>query len=236
MDERPAPQTKPPQQIVRKDGILKTVFVIFKNDAFSGINTISLTSHGVGKQNFQAVNKKLVVDALNVIDGGSGYDQDRATLAITSPDTGGVPATLTPTFTNGVLTSINILSGGSEYKSVKVIDITNRGSGYTTATAAFTAAPAGLTGTFTVPEQVTGGTTGAVAQLVDWNAQEGWIQLKNPTATFSIGDTKLGYYKNWRNEEETWNNILPKLESSIGEKYRYGKSLSELAILDQEDE
>tara|TARA_B100001250_G_scaffold84255_2_gene69601 strand:+ start:13146 stop:14486 length:1341 start_codon:yes stop_codon:yes gene_type:complete len=132
------------------------------------------------------------IRSVNIVDGGSGYDQDRATLAITSPDTGGVPATLTPTFTNGVLTSINILSGGSEYKSVKVIDITNRGSGYTAATAAFTAAPAGLTGTFTVPEQVTGGTTGAVAQLVDWNAQEGWIQLKNPTATFSIGELIMG--------------------------------------------
>ena len=132
------------------------------------------------------------IRSVNIVDGGSGYDQDRATLAVTSPDTGGVPATLTPTFTNGVLTSINILSGGSEYKSVKVIDITNRGSGYTTATAAFTAAPAGLTGTFTVPEQVTGGTTGAVAQLVDWNAQEGWIQLKNPTATFSIGELIMG--------------------------------------------
>ena len=55
-------------------------------------------------------------------------------------------------------------------------------------------------------------------------------------STYSMGDKKLGYYKNWRNDEETWNNVLPKLESSISEKYRYGKSLSELAILEQDDE
>ena len=55
-------------------------------------------------------------------------------------------------------------------------------------------------------------------------------------STYSMGDKKLGYYKNWRNDEDTWNNILPKLESSISEKYRYGKSLNELAILEQDDE
>ena len=132
------------------------------------------------------------IRSVQIVNGGSGYDQDRATLAVSSPDTGGVPATLTPTFTNGVLTGINILSGGSNYKSVRLVDITNRGSGYTSATVAFTAAPSGLTGTFTVPEQVTGGTTGAIAQMVEWNAQEGWIQLKNPTATFAIGEVIMG--------------------------------------------
>ena len=70
--------------------------------------------------------------------------------------------------------------------------------------------------------------------LKDVAVSHGIIQQNG--STYSMGDTKLGYYKNWRNEEKTWNNILPKLESSIGEKYRYGKSLDELAILDQEDE
>ena len=55
-------------------------------------------------------------------------------------------------------------------------------------------------------------------------------------STYSIGDKKIGYYKNWRNDDETWNTVLPKLESSISEKYRYGKSLAEVAILEQEDE
>lgn len=55
-------------------------------------------------------------------------------------------------------------------------------------------------------------------------------------STYSMGDKKLGYYKNWRNDEETWNIILPKLESSISDKYRYGQSLSEPAILEQDEE
>jgi len=55
-------------------------------------------------------------------------------------------------------------------------------------------------------------------------------------STYSMGDKKLGYYKNWRNDEETWNSILPKLESSINEKYRYGQSLDKTAILEQENE
>jgi hypothetical protein len=70
--------------------------------------------------------------------------------------------------------------------------------------------------------------------LKDVAVAHGIIQQNG--STYSMGDKKLGYYKNWRNDEETWSNILPKLESSISEKYRYGKSLNEVAILEQDDE
>ena len=70
--------------------------------------------------------------------------------------------------------------------------------------------------------------------LKDIAVSHGIVQQNG--STYSMGDKKLGYYKNWRNDEETWSTILPKLESSISEKYRYGKSLSELAILEQDDE
>ena len=125
-------------------------------------------------------------------DGGANYDEDRAILNVTAPDSGGIAATLVPTFTNGTLTAINILSGGSGYKSVKLIDITNGGSGYTSASASFTAAPAGITGAFTVPEIVTGASTGATANLVEWNAQEGFVKLKTPTGTFLVGELIVG--------------------------------------------
>ncbi|ADO99886.1 neck protein [Prochlorococcus phage P-HM2] len=140
----------------------------------------------------RAVVKEGQIRSINIVDGGSGYDEDRATLNVSAPDSGGIAATLVPTFTNGTLTAINILSGGSGYKSVRLIDITNAGSGYTSATAAFTAAPAGITGAFTVPETVTGATTGATANLVEWDAQEGWIKLKTPTGTFAIGELIIG--------------------------------------------
>ena len=70
--------------------------------------------------------------------------------------------------------------------------------------------------------------------LKDIAVSHGIIQQNG--STYSMGEKKLGYYKNWRNDEETRSNVLPKLESSISEKYRYGKSLSELAILEQDDE
>jgi hypothetical protein len=132
------------------------------------------------------------IRSVTISNGGSGYDEDRASLVISDPDNPGRAASLSPTFTNGVLTSINILNGGSGYKSVKVVDITNAGSGYTSATSTFSAAPVGLTGSFQVPETVTGGTTGATANLVEWDAQEGWVKLKSPTATFSIGEVIMG--------------------------------------------
>ena len=28
--------------------------------------------------------------------------------------------------------------------------------------------------------------------MVEWDAQEGWIKLKSPTATFAIGETIMG--------------------------------------------
>ena len=140
----------------------------------------------------RSVVKEGQIRSINIVDGGSGYDEDRATLNVSAPDSGGIAATLVPTFTNGTLTAINILSGGSGYKSVRLIDITNAGSGYTSATAAFTAAPSGITGAFTVPETVTGATTGTTANLVEWDAQEGWVKLKTPTGTFAIGELIVG--------------------------------------------
>ena len=140
----------------------------------------------------RSVVKEGQIRSVNIVDGGSGYDEDRATLNVSAPDSGGIAATLVPTFTNGTLTGINILSGGSGYKSVRLIDITNAGSGYTSATAAFTAAPSGITGAFTVPETVTGATTGTTANLVEWDAQEGWVKLKTPTGTFAIGELIVG--------------------------------------------
>ena len=55
-------------------------------------------------------------------------------------------------------------------------------------------------------------------------------------ATFAMGERKLGYYKVWRKNEELWAEILEGLETSIKDKYRYGKELHEAAINDTIDE
>ena len=132
------------------------------------------------------------IRSVQIVDGGANYDEDRVSLVVSSPDSPGILATLTPTFTNGTLTAINIVNGGSGYKSVKLIDVTNGGSGYTNATVTFSSAPVGITGAFTVPETVTGSVTGTTANMVEWDAQEGWVKLKSPTGSFSIGESLVG--------------------------------------------
>ena len=140
----------------------------------------------------RATVKEGEIRAVNIVSGGAGYDEDRVSLVISSPDSPGRFATILPTFTNGVLTALNIVNGGSGYKSVKLVDIDAGGTGYTTATATFSSAPAGISGSFTVPETVTGSTTGSTANMVEWDAGEGWVKLKTPTGTFSIGETIVG--------------------------------------------
>ena len=44
-----------------------------KQDAISGINTISLTGNGIGIQSLESFDKKMVIEAINIISGGSGY-------------------------------------------------------------------------------------------------------------------------------------------------------------------
>lgn len=55
------------------------------------------------------------------------------------------------------------------------------------------------------------------------------IQKNGPS--YNMGDKKLGYYKNWREDENVWNDIVNKLESSIKSQYRYGRELSEPSII-----
>jgi len=136
--------------------------------------------------------KEGTLRSVKIVDGGEGYDEDRATIAISAPASGGVTPTLLPTFTNGKLTALNITGEGSGYKSVALLDIDNAGTGYTTASVQISAAPVGITGSFKIGESVTGGSTGAMAQLVEWDAQEAWIKLKSPTGTFLIGETIMG--------------------------------------------
>ena len=155
--------------------------------------TVSITG---GSPTTNAVVRATVLDgeirSVQIVNGGSGYDESRAVLAVSDPITGGRTATLTPTFKNGVLTNITIVNGGTNYKSVRLIDVTAGGSGYTTATATISAPPSGITGTFKLQETVTGASTGAQAQLVEWDAEEAWIKLKNPTKTFSLGENIVG--------------------------------------------
>lgn len=134
--------------------------------------------------------------SVTIVDGGEGYDIDRTSISVSDPDSGGVKAMIKPSFTNGKVTSLAITNSGSNYKSVKVIDITNPGSGYTSATASFTPAPAGVTGQFLIPEEIVGSQSQATATAVDWNAEEGFLSLKGVAGTFKIGESLVGQTSN----------------------------------------
>ena len=50
------------------------------DDAISGINTVVLSSYGVGNHTLQSYNKKSVVGSINVINSGSGYENKKRTV------------------------------------------------------------------------------------------------------------------------------------------------------------
>jgi len=55
-----------------------------QSDAISGINTVFLTEHGVGKHSLQSINKKSVVQSINIVSGGSGYQTKKRTAPAAS--------------------------------------------------------------------------------------------------------------------------------------------------------
>ena len=67
------------QYYARNVGVTSITLHKTKGDAISGINTITLTSNGIGKQSIASVNKKLVVSSFNLISSGSGYENKKTT-------------------------------------------------------------------------------------------------------------------------------------------------------------
>ena len=51
-----------------------------KDEAVVGINTISLTGYGSGRHAFTSVSKKSVVSSINIVNGGSGYENKKTTV------------------------------------------------------------------------------------------------------------------------------------------------------------
>ena len=58
-----------------------------ERDAIAGINTVQLSSLGVGRHDFEAIAKKSVVESINVISGGSGYANNKITTTPTGINT-----------------------------------------------------------------------------------------------------------------------------------------------------
>ena len=58
-----------------------------EGDAISGLSTVFLTDYGIGKQSLKTVNKKSIVSAINVINGGSNYENKKRTSGISGIST-----------------------------------------------------------------------------------------------------------------------------------------------------
>ena len=86
-----------------------------------GINTITLSSKGKGKHFIKSVNKKSIVESINIISGGSGYQNKKRTV---------VPA--------GINTSLNCITiTNHDYQSGEIVTYNCNGtpiSGLTTDT------------------------------------------------------------------------------------------------------
>ena len=101
-----------------------------ERDAIAGINTIQLTSLGVGRHEFKTTAKKSVVESVNIISSGSGYANNK----VTSPTSGINTSTNSISISNhgynsGEIekyTTSNTVAGGlvdgSEYFVTKIDD------------------------------------------------------------------------------------------------------------------
>ena len=56
-------------------------------DAVVGINTVTLSFHGVGKHNLQCVSKKSIIDSINIIDRGTGYENKKRSVSVSGINT-----------------------------------------------------------------------------------------------------------------------------------------------------
>ena len=89
--------------------------------ALAGINTITLTSKGVGKQFIKSIEKKSIVESINILSGGSGYQNKKRTA-----------------FSAGINTSSNSIKiENHDYESGEIVTYTCDGTpiaGLTTST------------------------------------------------------------------------------------------------------
>ena len=100
------------QYYARNIGVTTITLHKTEADAISGINTITLTANGIGKQSIASVNKKLVVGSFNIISSGSGYENKKTT-----------------TNTSGINTATDIITISNHgYNSGEIVNYTVEGT------------------------------------------------------------------------------------------------------------
>jgi hypothetical protein len=83
-------------------------------DAISGINTVNLTSHGIGDHEFRSFNKKSILGSVNIENSGSGYQNKKKTVLSS---------------VTGINTSINQINiSNHEFESGEIVKYSTNGS------------------------------------------------------------------------------------------------------------
>ena len=103
---------------------------ITRQDAIVGINTLSLTDFGVGRQTLESYDKKMVIEAINIISSGSGYSNRKKTIDPVGINTSIDTLTLeNHAYNSGEIvkytaagTAVGGLNSGSNYYVTKVSD------------------------------------------------------------------------------------------------------------------
>jgi len=81
-------------------------------DSAAGINTVVLTSYGTGNHRLQSYNLKSVIDSINVVNSGSGYENKKRTVT-----------------SSGINTTANIITiSNHQYNSGELVKYTSTGS------------------------------------------------------------------------------------------------------------
>jgi len=52
---------------------------------------------------------------------------------------------------------------------------------------------------------------------------EGYGVIAKQGHRYALGEEVLGFYKDWRDDESTWNKILPKLEEKLQTELKFKK-------------
>ena len=94
-------------------GALSNIFISDNGSSYNEVPTIAISGDGTGATAeaflvnitvsggspitsavIRAVVKEGQIRSINIVSGGSGYDEDRATLNVTAPDSGGIACLL----------------------------------------------------------------------------------------------------------------------------------------------
>jgi hypothetical protein len=124
------------------------------------------------------------VVSLSITDFGSGYITE-PTVTIAGPGSG------TTATANSVLYSGNI---PPRFNTVDSFRIVNPGIGYTEAPTVTISDPSVLSGigTFKLGEKITGGTSGAIGRVKNWNRDDLILRVGNVSGTFTDGEVVTG--------------------------------------------